>query len=79
MVIKQGTTNEVTRRIKRSKMAIDIMYRLWDDHNYTWISVNSRTIWSSKSSVEKIRENLIKAGRDPSTISVERVFVEIAK
>lgn len=79
MAVKYGATNEVTRKIARSKYATDIMYRLWDSHNSCWLSVNSRTIWSSKTSVEKIRQNQIEAGRDPSTISVERVFVEIAK
>lgn len=77
--IKTGATNEVTRKIARSKFATDLMYRLWDAHNSCWLSVNSRTIWSSKNSVERIRDNLIAAGRDPSTITVERVFVEISK
>jgi hypothetical protein len=76
-MIKHGTTNEVTRKIARSKFATDIMYRLWDAHNHCWITSHSRSIWSSLTSVEKIRERLIDAGRDPSTITVERVFVEI--
>lgn len=75
--IKQGTTKEVTRRIARSKYATDIMYRLWDAHNSCWITINSRSIWSNKTSVEKIRLAQIAAGRDPSTITVERVFVEV--
>lgn len=74
--VKHGTTNEVTRKIARSKYATDIMYRLWDSHNSCWVSVNSRTIWSSKTSLEKIRQSLINAGRDPATITIERVFVE---
>lgn len=77
MAIKQGATNAVTRKIARSKYATDIMYRLWDAHNSCWITVNSRSIWSSKVSVEKIRESLITKGRDPTTIMVERVFVEV--
>jgi hypothetical protein len=77
MAIKHGATNQVTRKIGRSKYATDIMYRLWDSHNSCWITVNSRTIWSSKTSVEKIRESLVAKGRDPSTVSVERVFVEL--
>lgn len=79
MVIKKGATNEVTRKIARSKFATDIMYRLWDDYNSCWLSSNSRTIWSSKLSVEKIRDRFIEAGRDPSTLIVERVFVEIPR
>lgn len=77
MVIKRGNTNEVTRKIGRSKYGIDVMWRLWDEHNHVWITVNSRSIWSSKKSVEKIRDGLIAKGRNPDTISVERCFVEI--
>lgn len=77
MAIKQGTTKEVTRKVARSKFGTDIMYRLWDNHNSCWITINSRSIWSSKTSVEKIRQNQIDAGRDPATITVERVFVSI--
>ena len=79
MTIKYGATNEVTRRISRSKFATDVMYRLWDSYNSCWVVVNSRSIWSSKKSVEKIRANLIVTGRDPSTITVERVFVEMPR
>lgn len=77
MAIKQGATNQVTRRIARSKYATDLMYRLWDEHNSCWVIVNSRSIWQSKTSVEKIRDSLIDKGRDPNTITVERVFVEV--
>ncbi|WEU67411.1 hypothetical protein [Xanthomonas phage JGB6] len=77
MTIKRGNTGAVTRKIGRSKLGVDLMYRLWDAHNSCWMSINSRSIWSSKLSVEKIREAQIKAGRDPATISVERVFVLI--
>lgn len=77
MAIKHGTTNEVTRKIGRSKYATDIMYRLWDAHNSCWITVNSRSIWSSKRSVENIRTRMVTEGRDPATITVERVFVEV--
>lgn len=75
--VKQGTTKEVTRKIARSKYATDIMYRLWDAHNSCWMAINSRSIWSNKTSVEKIRQSQIEAGRDPATITVERVFVEV--
>lgn len=67
----------IVRKISRSKFAADVMYRIWDSHNSTWVSINSRSIWSSRASVDKIRNNLIAAGRDPSTITVERVLVEI--
>lgn len=76
-MIKRGNTNTVTRKIGRSKYATDIMYRLWDAHNSCWITVNSRSIWTSRNSVDKVRENLIAKGRDPNTITVERVFVDV--
>lgn len=79
MAVKQGTTNEVTRKIGRSKFATDIMYRLWDSYNSCWISSNSKSIWSTKALAEKVLAGLIKAGRDQDTISIERVFVELSK
>lgn len=74
---RNGATKEVTRRVARSKFATDVMFRLWDIHNSCWVSINSRTVWSKRSSVEKIRSNLIDAGRDPDTLTVERVMVEV--
>jgi hypothetical protein len=67
------------RRITRSKYGTDIMYRLWDETNSCWIISNSRSIWSSQSSVEKVRDRLVTTGRDPTTLIVERVFVEIPR
>ena len=75
--IKRGTSNPVTKQIGRSKYAVDIMYRLWDSHNSCWVTVNSKSIWSIKRSVEKARDALIAKGRDPDTLSVERVWVEL--
>lgn len=75
--VKHGNTKEVTRKIARSKYATDVMFRLWDSHNSCWVSVNSRTVWSKRSSVDKIMANMVKAGRDPATLTVERVMVEV--
>lgn len=77
MAIKQGTTNAVTRKVARSKYATDVMYRVWDSYNSAWITVNSRSIWTSKTAVQKIIQSLVDKGRDPSTLELERVFVEV--
>jgi hypothetical protein len=69
--------SKAIQRGKRSKFGVDIMYRLWDSHNSCWLARGSRTIWPTKSFVEKFREALIEEGRDADTVSVERVFVEV--
>lgn len=73
----EKNTNAVTRMVGRSKYAVDVMWRLWDSHNSCWASVNSRSIWTSQMAVRRVRDNLISKGRDPATITVERVFVEV--
>lgn len=75
--VKHGATKEVTRKIARSKYATDVMFRLWDVHNSCWVSFNSKTIWSKRSSVVKLRDGLIAKGRDPDSLTVERVMVEV--
>jgi len=75
--VKHGATKEVTRKIARSKYATDVMFRLWDAYNSCWVSINSRTVWSKRSSVDKIRTGLIAKGRDPDHLTVERVMVEV--
>ena len=65
------------RKIRRSKYAVDIMYRLWDEHNSCWVTVNSKSLWSLEHTPEKIRERMIEQGRNPETLSVERVFVTL--
>lgn len=64
-------------KASRSKFAIDVMYRLWDEHHSRWVMVSSRSIWVSKRLVEKLRDRLIEAGRNPDHLVVERVFVEV--
>ncbi len=77
MAVQQGNTGAVTRRIARSIFAIDVMWRIWDAYNNVWISASSRSIWASKVAAEKVAAGLIKKGRDPKTIVVTRVFVEV--
>lgn len=74
---KRGNTPEVTRRVARSMYAVDVMWRIWDSHNHAWISVKSRSIWATKSGAEKNRTALIEKGRNPDTLAVQRVFVEV--
>ena len=70
-------TGITARKIGRSKYAVDIMFRLWDEHNSCWITMNSKSLWAQRNAVDKIRDKLIKDGRDPDTLTVERVFVEV--
>lgn len=64
--------------VKRSKWAIDIKFRLWDDFHQRWHSAAGKDMWSTKSRVNNLRDEMIAKGRDPRTLSVERVKVEIA-
>lgn len=77
MVIKHGNTGEVTRKIARSIYAVDVMWRVWDSYNNVWISQSSRTIWASRKAADRVMEGLVKKGRDPKTLQVTRVFVEV--
>jgi len=72
-----SATAETTRKVARSKYGTDIMFRIWDSHNSTWVKVNGRSIWSSKGIVDRIIKGLIEKGRSPETLTRERVFVEI--
>lgn len=61
----------------RSKFATDVMHRLWDSARSCWVLYQGKSIWSMKATPEKYRERLIREeGRNPDTLSVERVFVE---
>lgn len=71
-----GKSHAINRG-KRSKFAVDLMYRLWDEYHSCWVAKGSKTIWPTKSFVEKFRLQLIEEGRDPDTLTVERVFVEV--
>lgn len=61
----------------RSKFAVDIMYRLWDEHHSCWVRHGTRSLWVLKTQVEKLRDKLIASGRNAAHLSVERVFVEV--
>lgn len=75
--IKHGNTGEVTRKIGRSMYAVDVMWRIWDSYNNVWISQSSRTIWASNKAATRVMDGLIAKGRDPATLAVKRVFVEV--
>lgn len=63
----------------RSKFAIDIMYRVYDSAHGRWIHFQGKTIWSSRTTPDKIRARMIEVdGRGPDTLSVERVFVSVS-
>ncbi len=61
----------------RSKFATDLMWRLWDSVREEWVSHNNRSIWALQSTPAKHRDRLIEEGRNPDTLTVERVFVEV--
>lgn len=61
----------------RSKFGIDIMYRLWDSHRSCWAKSSGRTLWLMRQQVERIREQMIAAGRNPDHLTVEAVQVGI--
>lgn len=62
----------------RSKFATDLMWRLWDESRSCWVMHQGKTIWTTKATPEKHRARLIEAeGRNPDTLKVERVFVEV--
>lgn len=64
-------------RAVRSKFATDLFYRLWDDANSRWIVHNGRSIWATRGVVENLIERLTNQGRNPATLSVERVHVKV--
>jgi hypothetical protein len=53
------------------------MYRLWDEVHSTWVAHNGKSIWSMSSTPNKVRDRLIAGGRNPDTLKVERVHVEV--
>lgn len=71
-----GSDWRVTTR-PRSKFAGEIMFRVWDDFHSSWLSVSGRSIWATFKPAEKAREKAIAAGRNPDTLKVEQVIVEI--
>lgn len=64
-------------KAKRSLHAADLMLRLWDTHNSTWIMKGSKTIWSQKKAVRKLRQTLIDQGRNPDHLVIYKVSVEV--
>jgi hypothetical protein len=70
-------TAAMTRKIGRSKYAVDVMFRIWDNYNHRWMAVNGKTIWASRARIILVREKLVEQGRDPDTLEVTRVFVEV--
>lgn len=62
----------------RSKFAVDLFYRVWDEARSCWIVNQGKSIWATKGGAERVRDLLINSeGRNPATLSVERVFVEV--
>ena len=62
---------------RRSKFAMDIMFRLFDETHSRWVAHQGKNIWSARHTVEKLRERMVAEGRNPETLSIERVFVEV--
>ena len=68
----------ITATGKRSKFATDIMYRLWDEVRSCWVMYQGKTIWTSRKTPDRVRDKMIEEeGRNPDTIMVERVLVEV--
>jgi len=66
----------MSRTVSRSKFAVDLMHRLWDSARNCWVTHQGKTIWSTRATPDRIRDRLIAEGRNPDTLSVERVHVE---
>lgn len=67
----------MTSRASRSKFAVDLMYRLFDEVQSRWIIYQGRSIWGTRTTPERVKDKMVQEGRDPSTLNVERVFVEV--
>jgi hypothetical protein len=68
----------MTRTVSRSKFATDIFYRLWDETRSCWFMWQGRSIWGTRATPVAARERLIaEEGRNPDTLTVERVFVGV--
>lgn len=68
----------MTRTASRSKYAVDLMYRLWDSARSCWVSHQGKNIWGTRATPDRIRDRLIaQEGRNPDTLNVERVHVEV--
>lgn len=67
----------MTRSVSRSKFAVDIMYRLWDETRQCWVTSQGRSIWATRGPVETLRDKMIEEGRNPTTLQAERVLVKV--
>lgn len=67
----------MSRTASRSKYAVDLFWRLWDEPRSRWVNYQGKSMWTLRSTVEKIRQRMIDEGRNPSTLTIERVQVEV--
>lgn len=64
-------------RTTRSKFATDLCFRLWDETHSRWVVHNGRSIWSTRGAVERLLDKMVAQGRNPATLSIERVHVKV--
>lgn len=67
----------MSSRATRSKFATDLMFRLWDETRSQWVTHNSRSIWTTVGPVNTLRDRMVAEGRNPDTLTVERVTVKV--
>jgi hypothetical protein len=67
-------------KVKRSKFAAEIRFRIWDQVNSCWVATGSqrKDIFIQRGAAEKAIEVLVAKGRNPSSLSIEKVLVTLA-